>query len=181
MANTELRDRYFYWMCQLVSNRKYPKQRYSQLLKFLDSVNFVYTIDLDWNREADGINLRYRFGYENQYSDAVIANELDNRPCSVFEMMVALAFRCEEHIMHDEDLGDRTGVWFWEMVESLGLSDMTNDNFNRLKAQMIIDTFLTRNYKPDGEGGLFTIRNIKRDMRQIEIWYQLNWYLNRVR
>ena len=39
-------------------------------------------------------------------------------------MMIALAIRCEEHIMDDPDAGDRTGQWFWSMLVSLGLGSM---------------------------------------------------------
>lgn len=51
----------------------------------------------------------------------MIASYLDNRPCSVLEMIIALAIRLEEHIMDDPDIGNRTGQWFWDMIVSLGL------------------------------------------------------------
>ena len=77
-------------------------------------------IPMDGNRAEDGIDLRYRFGHEQHYSDAMVASFLDDRPCSVLEMMIALSIRCEEHIMDDPDVGNRTGQWFWSMIASLG-------------------------------------------------------------
>ncbi len=174
-----LSDEYFEWMYHLVCDDGYSKKlSYRKLLEFLNEVEFYYILPMDGNREEDGINLRYRFGYEMGYDDPLIATYLDNRPCSVLEMMVALSLRCEENIMDDPDLGDRIGQWFWGMVVSLGLGGMHDDRFDPLKASHILHRFLERNYEADGEGGLFTIPGCKHDLRQVEIWYQMCWYLN---
>ena len=77
-------------------------------------------------------------------------------------------------------MGIRTGQWFWTMLTNLGLGGMTDDNFNRLIADKIISTFLKRKYDPDGKGGLFRIRNCDRDLRKVEIWRQLCWYLDSI-
>lgn len=178
MTRDELISRYFEWMCNLVCGTRYSKKTsYRKLLSYLYDRQFYYTIDLDGNREADGINLRYRFGYECRYNDTLIATYLDDKPCSVLEMMIALAIRCEEHIMEDSDFGDRTGQWFWNMIVSLGLGSMTDSRFDICKADEIVDRFLDRKYKRNGEGGLFTIEDGRRDMRNIEIWYQMCLYL----
>ena len=102
-----------------------------------------------------------------------------NAPCSVLEMMVALAIRCEETIMDNPAYGDRTAQWFWGMIRTLGLYSMTDDRFDQEYVDMVIDRFLNRDYEPNGEGGLFKINNCKYDLRKIEIWYQLCWYLDR--
>jgi len=93
-------------------------------------------------------------------------------------MMAALAFRCEEQIMSDAEYGDRTGEWFWAMIESLGLTGMDDEHFNKQFADDVVDRFLDRNYSRNGEGGLFTVQNPRRDMRSTEIWYQMCFYLN---
>ena len=101
MTKSELNNRYFNWMCQLVSVQQYSQGRsYVRLLRFLYKTDFYYTIPMDGNREADGIDLRYRFGYENSYKESMITTHLDNRPCSVLEMMIALAIRCEGRRCH---------------------------------------------------------------------------------
>ena len=94
-------------------------------------------------------------------------------------MIVALALRCET-IMEDPDYGDRTGKWFWGMIESLGLKSMDDTSFNRDYVDDVIDIFLSRGYGRDGRGGLFTIKHPKRDLRTVEIWYQMNWYLDSI-
>lgn len=171
-------NEYFNWMCKLVRDDNRPS--YSKLLTYLNNREFTYILDMDGNRAEDGIDLRYRFAYENKYDYPVIAHYLDNRPCSILEMMVALALRCEEHIMDDPDIGNRTGQWFWGMISSLGLTDMNDSNFDGRYADTVIDRFLNREYKRNGEGGLFTMECCKHDMRDVEIWYQANWYLGRI-
>lgn len=179
MTKDELVNEYFEWMYQLVCNDKYnTRLSYRKLLFFLHDVDFTYNISMDGNRESDGIALRYRFGYECGYEDAVISAYLDDHPCSVLEMMIALSIRCEDQIMDDPKEGNRTGQWFWNMIVSLGLGHMSNDNFNALEADHIIARFLHRGYKRNGEGGLFTIENPTLDMRNAEIWHQMCWYLD---
>ena len=135
MIINKIQDEYFNWMFQLVN----APDQYSYLLMHLDKIPFKYTLLRDGNREADGIDLRYRFGQECGYDNRLIASHLDVRPCTVLEMMTALALRCEEHIMNDPEIGDRTCVWFWKMIDSLGLHDETNDRFDEAHVDEIID------------------------------------------
>ena len=133
---------------------------------------------MDSNRFEDGIALRYRFGVEKDINESIIATYLDTRPCSVLEMMCALALRCEEHIMSDPDEGNRTGVWFWGMIHSLGLDNMTNAHYDYAFVKRKIGNFLEHRYLRNGKYGLFTVEGSPYDMRQIEIWEQLMLYLN---
>lgn len=179
MTQNELNNEYFEWMYQLVCNERYSKRlSYRKLLTHLHNVDFNYIIGMDANRVEDGIDLRYRFGYENSYEDPMIATYLDNRPCSVLEMLIALANRCEEHIMDDPDIGNRTGQWFWNMIVNLDLGAMSDANFDRNYVDDMVTRFLDRKYKRNGEGGLFTIEHCKYDLRSVEIWYQMCWYLD---
>jgi len=178
MNRDGLCQEYFMWMYRLVYDGLYCKNRtYCKLLSRLDNIDFTYILPMDENRAVDGIDLRYRFGRECSYPDAMIASYLDYRPCSVLEMMAALAVRCEEHIMDDMDEGNRTGKWFWDMVANLDLYSMTDQNFNVCRVDEAVDIFLNRKYKPNGEGGLFTLERCIKDLRRVEIWYQMCWYL----
>lgn len=180
MTQDALINEYFEWMYHLVCKNRYTRRRsYRKLLSRLHSIDFIYIIGMDGNRAEDGVNLRYRFGYENGYRDSMIAAYLDNKSCSVLEMLVALAIRCEEHIMEDSDIGDRTGEWFWLMIENLGLRDMNDARFDRRYVDETIDIFLNREYKRNGEGGLFIVKDCHRDLRSVEIWYQMCWYLDK--
>ena len=167
-------DRYYYrWLVNIVSvGVDIPNpDNYSNVLTILYLTDFTWTMMMDGNRASDGISLR------GQYYSETGRQRDDNRPCSVLEMMVALAKRCETHIMSDPSYGDRTGDWFWLMIYNLGLSELDDLHYDDDQAHFIIRRLLDRKYKRNGEGGLFTVHNGK-DLRKVEIWYQLNWYLN---
>lgn len=131
--------------------------------------------------------MRYRFAIVCNYLDSLdeILYILERpckevRTCSVLEMMVALAIRCEESIMDDPNMGDRTGQWFWGMVVNLGLGSMTDAFYDEQVVDDILARFLNRKYEPDGKGGLFTVRHCEQDLRKVEIWHQLCWYLDSI-
>ena len=180
MTEEELNYEYINWMYSTVCDDRYSKEGYRLLFDELYATEFIYILPIDGNRAEDGEELRYTFGRENGYSDVVIKEYLDNRPCSVLEMMLALSIRCEEHIMTNDEYGNRVGQWFWEMIVSLGLGQMTDSKFDIQYVRTTIDNFLNRNYAPNGEGGLFTIEDKTKDMREIDIWYQMCAYLNEV-
>lgn len=165
---------YFEWLCDIVCRDRFAKEiSYRSLLAHLHRVEFTFIIPRDSNRAEDGVDLRYRFARAD-------ADRYLRGPCSVLEMLLALAIRCEENIMDDPLKGDRTGQWFWMMVNNLGLGGMTDDRYDEDYVDDRVSTFLYREYDPDGRGGLFRIRNCPHDLRGVEIWYQLCWYLDTI-
>lgn len=174
MTNTDISEEYYNWMLGLIN----IGDEYSLLMRKLHMTPFRYILPMDGNRYEDGINLRYQFAYENDIPQSVAATLNDHDPCSVLEMMVALAARCEVHIMHDDDEGDRTGYWFRVMLSNLRLLYMTNENYNDALVTDILNRFLDRRYAKNGDGGLFVLKDFSGDMRKVEIWYQLMWYLS---
>lgn len=172
----QVRSDYFEWMYELMCGDRFARSiTYRQLFIFLHDTEFTYFVPHDENRADDGIALRYRYCLLHDCEDLEYC--LDG-PCSVLEMMIALAIRCEERIMSDPEKGDRTRQWFWSMVSSLGLSSMTDYNFDERLVNDVIVRFLNREYAKNGKGGLFTIKRWDRDARDVEIWHQLMAYLN---
>ena len=170
-----LYERYFHWICRIAMNGK--AEDYQKLLHYLFDKNYRFEHPRDANRESDGIDLRYRFGYLHNISMPEIARELDDRPCSVLEMMVALAIRCEENILRDFEIGDRTHEWFFDMLDALEC-DQNDEKFNKYQVDCIIERWMRREYAPDGAGGLFHLRFPPEDLRETETWYQAMWWIN---
>lgn len=178
MSRDDVRNEYFDWLYNLVSEKRYSNDlSYRKLMMRLHSIEFVYSIRKDKNRAADGVDLRYRFaiGKDEDY----ILSCLEG-PCSVLEMMIALAIRCEETIMDDPQIGNRTGQWFWGMITNLGLGSMIDSRYDKATVDDIVNRFLNREYQPNGKGGLFTVRNCKYDLREVEIWTIMLWYLDSI-
>lgn len=178
MFRDQIINDYFEWLWNFTKCRGHSQNR--KIITLLHNIEFRYSIPMDANREEDGIDLRYRFitevGIPRNYQE--VYGYLDG-PCSVLEMMIALAIRCEESIMDDPDIGDRTSEWFWLMMKNLGLDYMSDRKFDRDVAEEKISIFLDRRYKRNGEGGLFVV-NGRRDLRKVEIWYQMCWYLDTI-
>lgn len=174
----QIKEQYFEWLYNNVcKGRAHKNNSYRKLFKTLHNITFDFYIRNDMNRAMDGTDLRYRFA--TVMKDESIYYIFDE-PCSVLEMMEALAIRCEETIMDDPRYGDRTSQWFWGMISNLGLSSMSDDCYDEEYVNKVIYDFLERRYEPNGKGGLFYIRDCEYDLRDIEIWTQLCWYLNQI-
>ena len=162
---------YFDWLGMIAFPDGVQRSEYYDALRKLYDVEFRWSMTMDRNRAKDGEQLRVIFEDE-------VGEPCDKfGPCSVLEMMVALAIRCESQIMYDPDEGDQTHIWFWEMFNNLGFSSFDNEFYDEREMRIILRRFLDRDYDPDGYGGPFYIQNFDGDMRKIEIWYQLSYYL----
>lgn len=185
MTIQELRSSYFDWMSGLLTVDNPIINDYRNLMWHLYGIDFRWSLDMDSNRCNDAYELKERFLQGISYSRKIsqnVKNRFLSDECSVLEVMVALAVRCEDHIMHNSEYGDRTGKWFYIMISNLGLKDY--DDALRIPnwsddIDSKIDNFLDRTYAPDGRGGLFWIKDCTADLRTIDIWYQMNWYLTK--
>ena len=178
MKYRNIEQEYFEWLYDLVCENRYSDgYSYRELLDYLHKVEFTYIISKDVNRAEDGLDLRYRFACDIGIPHA---DEHITGSCSVLEMMISLAIRCEEQIMDDPRYGNRTAQWFWKMISNMGLNGMVDGRFDDQYAEDVISRFLNREYEPNGRGGLFTIRNCDYDLRYVEIWAIMLWYLDTI-
>lgn len=176
-----LQEIYFQWMSELAFPNVSERQQYSYLLEALHKSMFYFSVPMDENRMYDGIDLRYKFAYEQRYSEDEASLALsNNKSCSMLEMMVALSIKGDERILYDYEKGGRADYIFKIMLESLDLTRMTNNQFDSYYVDTQIDRVLNRDYDWNGKGGLFTVKNPRRDMRLVDIWYQMNWYLEKL-
>ncbi|MBO7449426.1 MAG: hypothetical protein J6U54_03575 [Clostridiales bacterium] len=177
MDRHDMQEQYFDWLCGYVGCHNHRK-----LLRYLYSVPFTYNLSMDANRYEDGVNLRYRFADEKHHHYRFVTAWLDDHDCSVLEMMVALSLRIEEHLTGDPEVGDRTHKWFTDMLKSMGVYSITDQIFtnSEIYVRSCVEKMLNRSYSRNGNGGLFTLRHSRKDLRKVEIWYQAMWYLDEI-
>lgn len=178
----QIRNDYANWLIGLAYNWCSPYGSYGQLMKYLYSHDFISLYANDGNRVQDGIEMRFRFieswpGGDYTYHDVY---KYLTHNCNILEVMIALAQRCEDHIMGDPDAGDQSGVWFWGMICNMHLEKMSDENFDISEVEEKINNMLYHHYAKNGDGGLFSVRNPDIDMREAEIWYQMNWHLGEI-
>jgi len=169
VSNIRFEEEYFEMLCELIGLDT-GEDEYTLLMKHLYNTDFYWSIHNDDNRVLGGENLRFRLGWR-----------VKNKPCTMLEMLVALAVRCEDEIMYDPDKGNRTEKWFWLMLRNLGLTTCTDctfeDSWNMSDVTGVTHTLMAREYSRNGVGGLFPLKHPKNDQRRVEIWYQLSAYL----
>lgn len=130
----QVKNDYFEWLYKNACRGKvHDGVSYRKLFMLMHDTQFDFYIPSDSNRANDGTDLRYRFA--NRYGYNNIMRIIDE-PCSLLEMMLALAMRCEDTIMNNPVYGDRTTQWFWGMMKSLGLSYMIDEEFDEKEANI---------------------------------------------
>lgn len=146
------------------------------LLKRLYNKEYYALMDRDQNRLDDGLALRDE--YYNYFStdDGMVIDT----PCSVLEFLVALARRMNYiYARVDEDC---TEDMFWLMLENIDLSEMEDEVYFDFGGDVFvdekIDMVLDRAYDDAGNGNIFPLKNPRTNQRNVEIWYQMNQYLN---
>jgi len=173
---TEIRDEYFSYLCDII-NVETRRTSYFILAGILHNRDFTWFVPNDDNRTMDGLKLREQFAEKARYNVLYALNF----PCSMLEMLIGVARRMED-ILYDCEQGDRTERWFWEIMSNLGLDRYTDmkyeDMYGKERIDVLIDAVLARTYKRNGKGGLFPLKNPKKDQRKVEIWYQMCAYLD---
>ena len=167
-SSEKLERRYLTWLMGKVS----IGDEYSELCNTMLHTDYIFLVGNDDNRATDGLSLRYEFENKYGFVDS-IADE-----CSILEMFVKLAMRCDADVMYDAEYGNRADLWFWEMLCNLGLDQFTNNYWNPLEINYILEDFNYRNYgRNGGHGCAFPVKNPLHDLRTTEIWYQMMWWL----
>lgn len=104
MIFSDLGEQYYDWLHKIVCGEWEPRNlSFHRLLMYLHNRTYVWACEMDQCRAEDGVNLRYRFARECDIPYGKIDAEFHGVPCSMLEMMVALAVRIEEHIMEDTE------------------------------------------------------------------------------
>lgn len=179
------RHSYFKWLCSLVCLDDFQRESYFGLAEILHDVEFYHSIPLDYNREADAFRLRtlwidiikneaITYGIEHVPN----IEQCLTGPCSFLEILIALAKRLETDVMQSDDIGPRTAIWFWRMLDNLRFTSFSDNHpINTLFIRDGIQTVLDRTYDYFGNGGLFPLMHPEQDQRGVEIWWQAQAWL----
>lgn len=168
-------EKYTGWLAERVGLRGFRRGRrsYRKLFETLQSVPFLVLIRMDKNRLEDGLYLRMRYRLANEIPEFLF----DEEPCSVLEMLVALAIRADLEWIGEPGEPD-PAPFFWEMIENLELDLCSDGRYNRVFVVKKCQKWLNREFKNDGNGSIFPIKMPFRDQREIEIWCQMMEYFH---
>lgn len=172
-TNEELREDYLRWLePQLGGEYNTEGKTYWGLihLMFDTPFFFVESIPLDENRLQDGLELRVYFANENRLTPRTMQRL---GPGSFLEVLIGLSRR-----LAFAAGGDAPG-WAWELLSNLELNRLTDPltPARQRKAQEIMHVAMAREYLPDGTGGFFPLAWPDGDQTQVEIWYQMNAFV----
>ena len=179
-TTTSIDDRYFRWLCNLIGVFTPGQPCYKKLARVLSRVPFYSDVARDSNRAKDGLFLREIFLDEDPEAARYGSFDISGKPCSMLEMCVALAKRLTEITVTGSDDGYSLKKFFWEMMGNLGLENLDDSSFDEGSEDYIrhvVTRLCERRYGYDGSGGLFPLRNPPKDQRDVEIWYQMSYYL----
>lgn len=170
---------YFCWLCEMICvDGRYTDEAYWVLAKTLWDTDYTWVLDYDDDRAKRGVYLRYLYECDG-------GTDGYDGPCTVLEVLVALA-QDMNNVLDELDGEDRITMYFWEMIENLGLSKYSDDTFGadpeldklyHSDMDQILEDWMDRRFDYDGTGSPFPLRHPKRDQRGVDLWYQCNAYM----
>lgn len=170
-------DRYLQWIINTTGLK-----RYGRLSAILFNVPFRSRIHMDENRAADGLYMREEYIDRHQGSEYDISCHLDGH-CSVLEFLVSFSDRVEEATSYRHD----RRYWVSYFLRNMGLIDFDDRYFadNPGREGYVVESVmerlsktLDRRYSYDGShGGLFILRKPPCDLRNVEYWWQMQYYV----
>lgn len=171
MSSTSPDPDYVEWLSAIVNAENH--REYKDTLWFLASRTFFYSMNEDANRVADAIDLR------REYKDTNSRHLVFGEP-SVLEVLVALAERMA-YISYSPWEINHTEYWFWKMLKNLGIKHYYSTEL----IGRILDRWMGRKFSENGQGSPFpllhfcytSVTNPEKDQRKVEIWYQMQCYI----
>ncbi|MDF2800253.1 MAG: hypothetical protein K0S61_156 [Anaerocolumna sp.] len=173
LSNIDAGVKYSSWLHSQVDEN----EEFTHLILYLHFKKFLWSVPNDDNRTFDGKTLRIKFCDECKvYYD----QEQYEETCSMLELIIGLAYRCR-NMMADTGNDNPMKYWFWKFLSNVGLDKFSDkawvDSKTEYKVDSILNKIIDRTYEKDGKGGLFPLKNAKKDQRKVELWYQMNAYL----
>ena len=157
---------YFEFLVDMIDGRDYIC-----LLKELNKVHFYPLNHLDKNRVYE-----VRDELRGMVPSAPKTDYI-----TIFELLVWLAHLYEDRAKKYGE-PDHTATWFWCFIVNCNLNNYDDLYFKENKEEALLkihewcSKFNNRTYGRDGTGSPFPLKNTNRDVRKMELFYQLNAY-----
>lgn len=175
---TNLPD-YFAYLCEIVCvDGRYTDESYWILAEELWNTDYTWVLEYDENRAKSVNILRYRYLEDG-------GKELYSKKPSVLEVLIMLSDVMFD-LLDEMDDEDRRPMYFWEMIDNLGLSSFTDGLFRDFperrdryirKIRKKIDIWLRREFEYDGRGSPFPLKDPRKSQINAELWDQMNQYI----
>lgn len=166
---------YYDWLLYKVCEDD-QKKIFSRLFTVLADTEFYSDIERDSNLLEHCMSMREDYKDEADFNGAEVDPEVG--PVTLLEIMILLCVKAEDIMQGFDEVNCER--WFVDMLNNSGLIRYQNSRYNDVDVRCIITDILRRKYEWNGRGGLFYIPILspKIDLRDVELWYQLMWYID---
>lgn len=177
-----MKDWYLLWDDYLdyLIERGNLSRKFRNLFKILNNIEFRYDFERDENRDADGHDLRKEY-YVNipSWCSTELKDAFMGHWTTVLEVLIALAMRVDDEYIGDPG-EEHPETFFMEMIKNLGLDKFHGNIYAYDKNIVIkvINRWLDRDFSKNGVGSPFPLHYNKTDQRNLEIWDQMQAYVN---
>lgn len=166
MTTKTIETRYLNWLIEQIEIPVRNPNTYFDLFNKMYEFEFYWSVPNDDNRAHDALELRREFldGRRHNFVHGA----------SILEVLIALSRRVAFIA------GGDPRIWAWQLIENLRLHK-ASDPLVGEKARRVNDTLealVWRTYRSDGRGGFFPLVAPLEDQTKIEIWAQMNAYVN---
>jgi hypothetical protein len=164
---------YFEWLISQIEFPRNFRKTYDGLLSRLYETEFIWIIPGDDNRVQDARDLRLDFKrhFIGDFSHVRFPEYI-----SMLEIMIVVS-RMLEFVAGGEAPG-----WVWRLIDNLRLNHfydpLTDGKIQKIDE--ILERLIWRTYERNGHGGFFPLLFPKENQTKVEIWYQLNAYVNEI-
>jgi len=173
---TKLDLEYFGWLTSQIAVEN--SKSYNELFERMHNLEFVWTVPNDDNRVQDGLELRHEFltTVIHRTENPLAADLQFNKGASILEVLVALSRRVAWIA------GGDAQHWAWNLIENLRLErsfdPLTKGKRNRI--ENVLHNLVWRTYDWNGAGGFFPLNEPGEDQTKVEVWYQMNAFVNEI-
>lgn len=176
--NVWLTETYFDWLRSDCFSETREQLAYDTCLRLLHEIPFYWTIWSDENRAGDALAYRQSefLGYQSSLEsiDPEWLSMWSAATPSVLEVLLGMARRYESYFEAP------VSYYFSEhLFANLGLKRYHGRHISLARQDAVrsrIDDWLARQFEPNGQGSPFPIHRPQCDMREVDIWAQMNAY-----